>query len=294
MAFHIHSAKKELQQSILLNIGFAVFEGIFGVIANSNALISDALHDLTDSVSLSFAWYSQIQAKKAPTKKYTFGHLRFTVFAAALNALILLAVSGFIFWSAYQRFLNPQPVRGWVVFIVAIVGIAVNAAVVQKLRHHKEDISARSAMWHMLEDMFGWVAFLIGGVVMIFSDFTWIDPLLSVLVGAFVLYGAFNILTETFRIFSEGVPKGIDLDEVAKSVKRVKEVQGVHDVHIWTLGAGVKTLSCHIRLPEMQLSQARHVIDKIEKMLLKKYDIQHATIEVETAARTCPPGKKCD
>lgn len=294
MPFHYHSSEKELAQSMVWNFAFAFIELFLGTVANSTALISDALHDLADSLTLGVSWYAQKQAARRPTKKHSFGFLRYTVLVALFNAILLLFVSGVIFWKAYGRLMHPQPVNGKIIFIVAAIGILINTVVVKKLVGHADDINRRAVMWHILEDLLGWIAVMLGGVILIFTNWTWVDPLISFLIGIIVVYGALSILKQSIDILSDAVPDDVDIDEVKKDILAFERVERVHDTHVWMLGAGVRTISAHIQMPNMSVREARYTVEQVEKMLQEKYNIQHATIEVETEKAACKPGEKCD
>lgn len=268
---------------ILLNGSFTIIELIVGLIANSLVLISDALHDLTDTVALILSWFAAKKAEDEPNVDKTWGYQRATILAAFVNGIVLVLLTFFIFYRAYLRILNPEPVQGIYVFLLAVLGIIFNGAILIKIWKVKEsDLNMRSIFWHIGEDVLGWIGVLIAGVVLIFSDFYIIDPIMSILIGLIVLRGTWEIIEESTNILLEGVPKDIILKDVEKEIKTIKEVKGIHDTHVWNIGSRYNVLSAHIIVRGMRICDTNKIINKINKMLEKKFDISHTTLAFES------------
>lgn len=279
---HHKEAKKQLIFGLILNGSFTIIELIGGVLANSLALLSDALHDFTDTIALSLSLYANKKAEQEPTKTNTFGYKRSTIIAALVNAIVLIALTFFIFYKAYQKILNPEQVNGIIIFTIAIFGIILNGIVVLKMWKTKEkDISIKSVFWHLMEDILGWIGVLIAGLVIISTGWFIIDPIISIIIGLIVLHGAYGIIKETLNIFMLAVPEGISVDDVIKEVKRIPKVKGAHDLHVWTIGSNHYALSGHVIVKDMKISKTYPILCEIDKVLEKKFNITHITIEFE-------------
>jgi len=271
--------RKYIVFGIVLNGSFTIIEFIVGLISNSLALMSDALHDLTDTLALFLAWFAAKKADDEPTEKKTWGYQRATILAAFVNGIVLVVLTLFIFYRAYLRILNPEPVLGGYVLVLAIIGIVINGAIVLRLWKAKDrDVSIKSIFWHIGEDALGWVGVFIAGIVIVFTDFFIIDPLISILIGLIVLRGAWGIIKETTNILLEGVPKEINLKQVESEIKDVKDVKDVHDTHIWSIGSNYYALSAHVVVKDMLICDTNKIIDTVNKMLENKFNISHTTL----------------
>jgi cobalt-zinc-cadmium efflux system protein len=279
---HHKEAKKQLILGLVLNGSFTIIELIGGLLANSLALLSDALHDLTDTVALSLSLYANKKAQQKPTKTKTFGYRRSTIIAALINAIVLIALTFFIFYKAYQKILNPEQVNGMMIFIIAIFGIIFNGIVVLKMWRTKEkDINIKSVFWHLTEDVLGWFGVLIAGIVIIFTGWYIIDPIISILIGLVVIYGAYGIIRETLDVFMLAVPEGINIENIIKEIKKTPKVKDAHDLHVWTVGSNYYALSGHILVKDTKISKTYSILCEVNKMLEKKFNIKHTTIEFE-------------
>lgn len=246
------------------------------------ALLSDAGHNATDALALLLAslgiWF---QAKPADEIK-TFGYQRAGVLAAFVNALTLVALSVWIFWEGYQRLLHPEPVSDLAMIAVASVGLLLNGGIMLGLnsaRHH--DINVRSAFVHMLGDLLGSFAIVIGGIVIHFTGLLQIDTVLSLLIAALIVWTAWDIIKESLNILLEGLPRGIELRSVTSGLKEVSGVLGVHDLHIWSLGSNSRALSCHVLIEDIPPSESDCVLRKINHILGDRFRIHHTTVQFE-------------
>lgn len=286
MANHeeIHKENRgHIAYGIFLNGFFTIIEFVVGLLSNSLALMSDALHDLSDTLALLLSWFAAKKAEDKPTAEKTWGYHRATILAAFVNGIVLVLLTLFIFYRAYSRILNPEPVEGAYVFWLAVIGILFNGAILLRMRKAKEsDLNLKSISWHIGEDVLGWIGVLIAGIVIIFTDFYIIDPIMSILIGLIVLKGAWGIIDEATHILLEGVPKNIALKDVEKEILKVKDVKGVHDTHVWNVGSKHNVLSAHIVVNDMMICDTNKIIGKINNILKKKFGIGHTTLAFES------------
>lgn len=282
---HQHHDLKETKQSflfgILVNGLFTAVELVVGLLSGSLMLLSEALHDFTDTAALLFSYLMAGQAQRAPTSSKTFGFRRATIIAAFLNGSILLILSLFLLYRAYGRLFAPVAVNSTMVIVVAVIGVIANGLIMWKFHKHGHDLNVRSAWWHMMEDMLSWIAILVGSIVMYFTHWYIIDPLLSMIIALYVLYGGYTILRDTVHVLLEGVPTGVSIEEVKKYLKKQKGVKGVHDLHIWSLGSNDRVLSCHIVTNVKALKDSTALVARLRKGLQENYHIMHSTIECE-------------
>ncbi len=286
MHTHSHSPEtgRRLQLSLWLTAAFIVVELAAGVTADSLALLSDAGHNFTDSLSLLLAWFAFRWQQLPPDETKTFGYHRAGVLAAFVNALVLVVLSLWIFWESYERFRAPQPVGEVVMVVVAVAGLAVNAAVMWALHaDSKHDLNIRGAFLHMLGDALSSVGIIVGGVAIAYTGALWIDPALSVLIGALILWSAWGIIGESLNILLEGAPRGVELRSVQEALRSIDGVSDVHDLHIWSLSSDAHALSCHAVIADMPPSESQAILAKINRVLAKQFLIRHATVQFESS-----------
>lgn len=283
---HHHGSGSNIKVAFFLNLAFTVLEIIGGLWINSVAILSDALHDLGDSLSLGLSWYFEKVSQRERNQKFTFGYKRFSLLGAVINSVLLLVGSFFILSEAVPRLFDPQPVNAPGMMAFAVLGILVNGAAVLRLKSGRT-INERVVRLHLLEDVLGWVAVLVGGIILYFFDVPWIDPLLSIGITLYVLYNVVQNLRETMKILLQASPPHISPDEVKDRLSRVPEIQSVHDLHLWTLDGSYNVLSMHavvaIDLPVQQAS----ALKKQVRQELADMDIHHVTLELEK------PGEEC-
>lgn len=288
-AHHGHShahATGNIALAFFLNTAFALIELVGGVLTNSVAILSDALHDLGDSFSLGTAWYFQRKSQKSRTAHYTYGYQRFSLVGAFVNAIVLTVGSVFIIQEAVSRLAEPQQPNPQGMIGLAILGIAVNGAAMLRLKKGGS-INERVVSLHFLEDVLGWVAVLIGAVIMLFAHVPILDPILSLGIAAFVLFNVYRNIKPAFQIVLQGVPENITEEEVRQLVLDEQEVVDVHDYHLWSLDGEHHILTLHVVVSEpMALKQAEALKERI-KNRLRQLHITHATIEVEFNPEHC-------
>lgn len=290
---HHHDDVKNIKVAFLLNFGFAIVEIIGGVITNSVAIMSDAIHDLGDSFSLAMAWYLQKVAKKKSDKNYSYGYKRFSILGAIINSVILIVGSIFVLSVAVPRIFNPQDTNAKGMFLLAILGIIINGLAVLRLRHGKS-INEKVVSLHLLEDVLGWVAILIGSVFIHYFNLTIIDPILSVGISIYVLYNVYKNMRESMRVILQGVPLDIDIESIKSTLlSKNKEICDLHDMHIWTTDGLYNIITVHIVLSEaINFEQQSILKNRIRKQLLD-LKIEHSTIEFETKDEICCFEESC-
>ncbi|WP_395622086.1 cation diffusion facilitator family transporter [Sphingomonas daechungensis] len=264
----------------VLNLTFVVVEAVFGLIANSTALLADAGHNLSDVFGLLVAWAGAALVKRKPSARFSYGLKKSSILAALINALVLLVAVGAIIAEALQRLSHPEPSNGRLVMIVAAVGILVNgitAWLFAKGRH--DDINIRGAFLHMTADAAVSAAVVVAGYLMIMTGALWIDPIISLLVAAFILWGTWSLLTESVSMTLAGVPKGIDPDQVSSALSKLPGVEDTHHLHIWALSTTETALTVHLVVGhdvnrDVILRQARAYVHQL-------FGISHSTIQVE-------------
>jgi cobalt-zinc-cadmium efflux system protein len=268
--------------SLVATAVFVIVELIAGIQAHSLALLSDAGHNFTDALALLLAWFGfYLQAKPANEVK-TFGYHRAGVLTAFINALTLVVLAVWIFYESYQRLLRPLAVHETTMIAVAGAGLVLNGGIMWGLRfarHH--DINIRSAFVHMLGDLLGSIGIVIGAVVIRYTGWQQIDPLLSILIGVLIIWTAWDIIKESLNILLEGLPRGLELQSVVAAMRGVEGVLDVHDLHIWSLGSNTPALSCHVLIEDLPPSTSERTLRCINDVLCERFHISHTTVQFE-------------
>jgi cobalt-zinc-cadmium efflux system protein len=286
---HNHDHSKQpgnIKLAFFLNLGFTIFEFIGGFYVNSIAIVSDALHDMGDSLSLGLSWYLDKKSKKTGSKKYTFGYQRFSLLGALINSVVLILGSSYVIYEAVQRLSNPEHTDARGMLIFAIVGVIVNGIAAFKLSKGKS-LNERVLQWHLLEDVLGWTAVLIVSIVLMFKDIHILDPLLSLGITVYILWNVIKRLIETMKIFLQGAPEKINIDEIEQKFKALPYVSSVHHTHIWSLDGEHHVLTSHIKLNQMNSIEEVLKIKNEIKKVVEAYDLEHVTIETEFDKEEC-------
>ena len=281
-----HSDVKNIKVAFFLNFGFAIIEIIGGFLTNSVAILSDAVHDLGDSLSLGMAWYFQKYSRKKSDNVYTYGYRRFSLVGALANSLVLIIGSILILTEAIPRIFNPQQANPQGMMLLAVLGIAVNGIAMLRLRRGKT-LNKKVVSLHLLEDVLGWVAVLIGSIIMYFWDVPVIDPILSLLIAGYVLFNVFKNMRELFRIILQGTPQEINSDEIQVEILKIDSVKGVHDVHLWTVDGIYNIMTIHVILNQKKSMDEITEIKNQIRNSLKNNGIEHVTLEFETEEEDC-------
>jgi len=274
-----NNIEKSLKIAIALTFIFFVVEVIGAIISGSLSLLGDAGHMFRDVFALFISLSAINIAKRLPTKTKTFGYHRIEILAAFLNGILLIGISGWIFWEAYQRFFAPQPIHSTTMFFVALIGLLVNLYVAVKL-HGSPDLNVKSAFLHVLTDALSSVAVIFASIWILLTNQTIIDPILGIAIAVFILFFAFTIISDSIRILLEFTPKDVSFDDVIKDIQSVEGVQGVHDVHLWSLCSNINVIDAHIFTLDPDVLRIETIKKEIKKKL-EKYNIKHATLEFE-------------
>lgn len=268
--------------TILLNIVITIAQIIGGVISGSLSLISDAFHNLSDAVSVIISYIAIRLKRRENSVKHTFGLKRAEILAAVLNAGVLLAIYVYLFFEAFSRFANPREIEAGLMIIVAVIGLMANIIGVLLLRrdsHHSLNI--KSSYLHLLSDSISSVAIILGGIAIAYWQIYWVDPLLTILIGLYIIKESYSILMDSVHVLMEGAPSGISIDEIKKEVEKFGEVADIHHIHLWTVGENDIHLEAHININDMMISQSDKLRMKVEKLLTDRFGIKHITLQME-------------
>lgn len=284
---HHHSHRNQnLKTAFFLNLTFTIFEIIGGLYVNSVAIISDAVHDLGDSLSLGTAWYLNRKSQQESDHHFTFGYARFSLLGALINSLVLIGGSIFVVSEAIGRLLEPQPSNARGMLLFAIVGVIVNGYAAWKMSGG-HSLNEKVISWHLLEDVLGWAAVLIVAIVLHFTDNQYLDPALSLLITAYILWGVIRRLKETLFVFLQGIPKDIDLEQIKREILKVEKVQSLHHTHVWSLEGEQHVFTTHIKLTGISEFEEIICTKKAIKEIISRYPFKHYTIETELDNETC-------
>lgn len=273
----------KLRLAFLLTVVILVVEAVAGLFSHSLALLSDAGHILTDVVALGLAWFAVVQARRPADSSRTYGYHRVGILTAMVNGATLVVIVFAIAIEAVRRLAHPEPVQGPLVIGAALVAIAVNGFIGLSLRDSGENLNVRAAVLHVVGDLAASVGVVVAGLVIVLTGWLYVDPLLSLAIAALIAWSALKLVSDTVQILLEGIPKGIDLDEVRRSIAHIEGVVSVHDLHVWTLSPGQLALSSHILVGEDQSAiDVEHLIRRIEQEVCGRFGIGHTTLQPES------------
>jgi len=284
-----NNVERTLKIAIVLTSVIFVVELAGSFTSGSLSLLGDAGHMLRDVFALAVSLSAVMIAKKLPTKEKTFGYHRVEILAALLNGILLIVISGWIFAEAYIRFFTPAPIQSFTMLVVASIGLVVNVIVAFSLRGH-HDLNVRSAFMHVLTDMISSLAVVFAAVWIFFTGQVIVDPILGTIIAVLVLFSAFQIMRESIHILLGFAPKGVDFQEMIGEMESVKGVDGVNNVHLWSLCSNVNIIDAHILTKEPNMAKIESMKAEI-KSKLEKYNIKHATLEFE--CEECRECKEC-
>jgi cobalt-zinc-cadmium efflux system protein len=286
---HGHGSSGNLKTAFLLNLSFTIIEVIGGLYTNSIAILSDAVHDLGDSMSLGLAWYFDRLSRRGRTAKNTYGYRRYSLLGGLITGLVLIVGLGFVLWNAASRLFAPEEVNAPGMMILAVIGVAFNGAAVLRVRRGTS-LTEQVVSWHLLEDTLGWLAVLIGAGIMTVWDLPIIDPLLSIGISLFVLWNVVRNLRKVFNVFIQKVPEAFDVVAFERAVLAHPKVLSVHHTHSWTVDGEVHVLTTHL---VMQRDASREeMIDAKARVrsLLDEHTFEHVTVDVELEGELCVIG----
>lgn len=275
-------SEKSILIAFLLNLFFSIFELIGGAFTNSIAIISDAIHDFGDSISIGIAYLLERKSKQKPDKIYTYGYKRYSILGAIISDTILVIGSSIVIYNAITRIINPVEVNHNGMILFAVVGVIVNFFAVYFTRGG-DSINQKSVNLHMLEDVLGWLVVLIGAFIIKLTNFNIIDPILSIIVAAYILLHALHTLKTVFDLFLEKIPHDIQVDEIKKHLKEIKEIIDIHHIHIWSIDGYDNYATMHVVTKTNKTAELKHKI----REELEEFSISHVTIEIEGKDEHC-------
>jgi cobalt-zinc-cadmium efflux system protein len=283
MAGHIHAPRTSriIALSIAATLAYIVLTVVVGIKARSLALISEAGHNASDLFALVLSWLAVYFQQRPADDQRTYGYTRAGVLAAFLNALSLIVVSAFIFAEAADRWRTPHGVQPRLMLIVAAIGVVMNGVIALALWRSSRDVNIRTALVHQLGDTASTAAVFVGAITIALTGLEWIDPLLSVLIGALIVWSSVAIIRETLNILLEGTPRGLRLADIAVEIRARAGVIDVHDLHVWSIGSEVRALSCHIAIADIPLSESESILRDVKQCLHDRFHILHTTIQFE-------------
>ncbi len=282
MAHHHHSPTqygKAFAIGIGLNVAFVIVEVFYGLSVDSSALLADAGHNTSDVFSLILAWAATWVAQKRPSGKYTYGWRKTTIHASLINGVLIIAAAGLITWEAIHKLQEPVAIPGDVIMIVAGIGVIINTVTALLfMRGQRKDLNIRGAFLHMAADAAVSVGVVLGGLIIQRTQAYWIDPALSFLIVAVIIYSAWGLLRDSVDLALDAVPKDIDIDEVKAFLEKIDRVAEVHDLHVWALSTTETALTAHLVVPD---GHDDPFIFEVRRQLHERFDIDHCTLQIE-------------
>lgn len=289
---HTGDSLNNIRVAFFLNLGFTIFEIVGGLWTNSLAILSDALHDLGDSFSLGMSWYLHRLSTRGRDNHYSYGYRRFSLLGALLNTLVLMGGSVVIIGQAIPRVLHPEESNAPGMVLFAVMGILVNGAAVLKLRGG-HSLNERAVALHLLEDVLGWVAVLAVSVILLFTDWHFLDPLLSLMITLYVLMNVFKNLRKTLTLFLQGVPEDVDLQQLDTEILKLTNVISTHHTHVWSLDGERHVLSTHVVIPHTVSREDVLKLKEDIRGITERMNFAHTTVEVEYSDEECRIKEDC-
>jgi cobalt-zinc-cadmium efflux system protein len=284
--------KRDLLIALSITVLMMVAEVIGGLLSNSLALLSDAGHMLTDNLALLLSFFAMKFATLPATERKTWGFYRLEILAALLNGIVLVLLSLYIMYEAYLRMLRPQPVQGTLMLVIAVIGLVANIiGALILIRHRDTNLNIRGAFLHIIGDALSSVGVIIGGIIIMYTGWYLIDPILSMLISLVIIYGSWALVKESVNILLEAVPGHINIDTVAAEMAKIRGVREAYHIHAWTITSGVYAMSAHVLIDDQMVSGSRDIIEEIKDMLSKKFNVLHSTIQLE--CDKCETGQVC-
>lgn len=278
----ISTSQRRLSIALAITGLTTIVEVVGGLMSNSLALLGDAGHMFTDTLALGLSLVALTLAKRPATQKRTYGFHRAEVLAALTNGAILILIAVFIFYEAYQRFVDPPEVKGGLMLGVAAVGLVANVVGISILRSAgRRNLNVKGAFLHMWSDAASSVGVIAAGVIILVTGWTVADPLISILIGVLILRGAAGLVLESSDILLEAVPKHLDVIQISSALKEIGGIRDVHDMHLWTITSGVYALSCHVLIEDQTVSNSSQIVEEINKTLSQKFGVAHSTLQLE-------------
>lgn len=274
-----HKSSENIKLAFAINLLFSIGEFIGGLFINSVAIMSDAIHDFGDAIALGSSWFLQRFSNKERDENFSFGYKRFSILGALINAVVLIAGSVYIFFQAIPLLFNPEHSNAQGMIWFAVVGVLLNGYAAFRL-HKGKTVNEGILSWHMLEDVLGWMAILIVGIVLLFKDIHILDPILSIAIGLFILVNVVRKSVKTMRILLEGVPEGIDIEKVQSKIEETPGVVSVKNLYIWSIDGEQNAFNLHLLVEGEDFDDARAIKEEVREAT-SELNISHSTIELE-------------
>lgn len=268
--------------TMLLNFVITIAQIIGGVISGSLALISDALHNFSDGVSIIISYIAVKLKQRNNSPRHTFGLKRAEILAAVINSSVLIVIYVFLFYEAFRRFFEPHKIEAGTMMFVAFIGLIANIIGTLLLkRDAKNSINIRSSYMHLLSDSVSSVAVILGGIAIAVWNVSWVDPLLTILIGIYIIKESYDILGEAIHVLMEGAPPEISIESIQEEVEKFSEVENIHHIHLWMVGDNDVHLEAHVNVNDMTISESDKLRMKIERLFESKFGIHHITLQFE-------------
>ena len=289
----VEKGGQRLKVVLVIIVVIMVAEVIGGILSNSLALLGDAGHMLVDALALGMSLFAIKIARRPATATKTYGYYRVEIMAALANGIALALVAAYIFYEAYQRFLDPPTVQTTLMLVVATIGLIANLIGILLLREvSRGSLNIRAAFWHILGDTISSVGVIVAGIIISITGWGVVDPIIAVFIGGIILWGAVRLVRESVDILLEAVPKHIQMDRVIEMIRNIPGVEDVHDIHIWTITSGIHALSAHLLIEDQTVSRSVEIVETVNKNLDKHFNITHTTLQLE--CESCPSGFTCN
>jgi cobalt-zinc-cadmium efflux system protein len=284
---------RRLKITLAIVLSVMVAEILGGIYSGSLALLGDAGHMLVDTLALGLSLFAMKIARRPATATKTFGYHRFEILAALANGTILVLVSAYIFYEAYQRFLEPSPVKTPLMLAIATIGLFANlGGVILLKKASQRSLNVKAAFWHIIGDTISSVGVIIAGIVILFTGWYVADAIVAVIIGVIILWGAVRIVRESADILLEAVPKHIETTRVIDAIQNVPGVNEIHDIHIWTITSDIYALSAHLVIDDQMVSKSVDIVRGVRQELAQRFNISHTTLQLE--CESCPAGIVCE
>ncbi|HEX6386712.1 MAG TPA: cation diffusion facilitator family transporter [Anaerolineae bacterium] len=284
---HSHRNTGDIKIAFFLNLGFTILEIVGGLWTNSAAILSDALHDLGDSLSLGLAWFLGNYAERSQDERYSYGYRRYSLLGALANTLILIGGSIFVLSEAIPRLLQPERPYAPGMAVIAVAGIVVNGLAALRVQR-SPSLNVQTVAWHLLEDVLGWVAVLLVSIILLFANVPVLDPILSVLITVYVLYNVIRNLKKTSALFLQAVPEEVNLTEIERRLQEISAVCSTHHTHAWSLDGEHHVLTTHVVVNEdVTRDDVLRIKSEVKALVDSLENFEHVTVEIEYSDEAC-------
>lgn len=292
---HLHNEQagdKRVWWAVAVNLVLTVVQIAGGILSGSLSLVADAIHNLSDAISMAIAYVARRIARRPANEEWTFGYVRAELIAALINYTTLIVIGLYLVYEAVFRFIEPQPVQGWTVVIIAAVALVVDT-ITAMLTYSlsKSSMNIRAAFLHNVSDALGSIAVIIAGTLIILYDWVFIDPLITLMIAGYILWQAFSEIGGAIRILMSATPKDIDPQEIISRSLTIPGVCGIHHLHIWPIDEHRTSLEAHLVIEDKLMNRSEEIKNEVKKLLNNEFSIGHTTLDVESQSRECGDAK---